>query len=87
MIKIDNMGPKNLTVSARFILSPRPTLRKRKWPRMKEESPNGLESSSRTSPSLANSGPRREEQHAIKGRLLEHPKRRDKYCGSALRAW
>ena len=30
---------------------------------------------------------RGEERHAIKGRLVEHPKKKDKYYGSAMRAW
>ena len=41
------MGPKNLTTPAHFILSPRPTLRREKWPRTNKESPNGLETLTR----------------------------------------
>ena len=42
------MGPKNLTTLAHFILSPRPTPRREKWPRMIKERPNSLETLSRT---------------------------------------
>ena len=42
------MGPKNFATSAHFILSPRPTPRREKWPRTNKESPNSLETLPRT---------------------------------------
>ena len=41
-------GPKNLTTPANFILSPRPTLRRKKWLRTNKESSNSLETLLRT---------------------------------------
>ena len=41
------VGPKNLTTPAHFILSPRSTPRREKWPRTNKESPNSLETLSR----------------------------------------
>ena len=37
------MGPKNLTIPAHFILSPRPSPRRKKWLRTNKESLNSLE--------------------------------------------
>ena len=42
------VGPRNLTTPAHFILSPRPTPRREKWPRTNKESPNSLETLPRT---------------------------------------
>ena len=42
------MGLNNLTTSAHFILSPRPTLRRKKWLRTNKESSNSLETLLRT---------------------------------------
>ena len=81
------VGSKNLTTTAHFILGLKPTLRKKKCPRTNEESPNCQAASPRTILSSANRDYRTEERHAIKGRLAEHPKKKDKYCGSAMGAW
>ena len=80
------MGLKNLATPAHFILSPRPTPRKKKCPRTNEESPNFQAVSLRKILSSTNRDYRREERHAIKGRLTEHPKEKDKYYGLAMRA-
>ena len=82
-----SVGSKNLTTPAHFILGLRPTPRKKKCPKMNEESPNCQAASPRTILSLANRDYRGEERHAIKGRLAKHPKKKDKYCGSAMGAW
>ena len=71
------VGSKNLATPAHFILSPRPTPRKKKCPRTNEESPNCQAAALRTILSSANWDYRREERHAIKGRLTEHPKEKD----------
>ena len=81
------MGSKNLTTSAHFILGPRPTPMRKKCSRTNEKSPNFQAASPRTILSSANRDYRGEERHAIKGRLVEHPKKKDKYYGSAMRAW
>ena len=84
---IHTVGSKNLATPAHFILNPRPTPRKEKCPRTNEESPNFQAASPRTILSSANRDYRREERHAIKGSLAEYPKKKDKYCGSAMGAW
>ena len=76
------MGSKNLATTAHFILSLRPTSRKKKCPRTNEESTNCQAALPRTIPSSANRDYKGEERHTIKGRLVEHPKKKDKYCGS-----
>ena len=81
------VGSKNLATLAHFILSPRPMPRKKKCLRTNEESPNCQAASLRKILFSANRDYRREEQHAIKGRLTEHPKEKDKYCGLAMRVW
>ena len=81
------MGSKNLTTPAHFILGPRPTPRRKKCPKTNEENPNCQAASPRTGLSSANRDYRGEERHAIKGRLVLHPKKKDKYCGSAMGAW
>ena len=81
------MGSKILATLAHFILNPRPTPRKKKHSRTNEKSPNCQAASPRTIPSSANRDYKGEERHAIKGRLAEHPKKQDKYCGSAMGAW
>ena len=53
------MGPKNLTTPAHYILSPRPTLRREKWPRTNKESPNSLAMLPRTILFSASQIPRR----------------------------
>ena len=80
------MGSKNLATPAHFILSPRPAPRKKKCPRTNEESPNCQAASSRTILSLANPDYRGEERHAVKGRLAEYPKKKDKYYWSTMEA-
>ena len=80
------MVSKNLATSAHFILSPRPTPRKKKYPRTKEESPNCQEVPPRTILFSANRDHRWEQRHAIKSNLAEHPKKKDKYSGSAMGA-
>ena len=46
--KYEGVGPKNLTIPAHFILSPRPTPRRKKWLRTNKESLNSLETLPRT---------------------------------------
>ena len=75
------VGLKNLATPAHFILSPRP------MQRMNEESPNCRETSPRTILFSTNRDHRREKRHTIKGSLAEHPKKKDKHNGSAMRAW
>ena len=55
------VGSKNLAAPTHFILSPRPTLRRRKCPRTNEESPNCPETSPMTILSSASQDHRREE--------------------------
>ena len=81
------VGSKNLATPAHFILSPRLTLRKKKHPKTNEKSPNCRAASSRTTLSSANRDYRKEERHAIRGSLAEHPNKKDKYRGSAMGAW
>ena len=80
------VGSKNLATPAHFILSPRPTPRKKKCPRTNEESSNCQAALLRTILSSANQDYRREEWYAIKGSLVEHPKKKDKYRGLAIGA-
>ena len=68
------MVSKNLATSAHFILSPRPTPRKKKYPRTKEESPDCQDVLLRTTLSSANQDRRREKHHVTKGSRLERPK-------------
>ena len=42
------VGPKNLTTPAHFIMSPKPTQMRKKWPRTDKKSPNSLETLPRT---------------------------------------
>ena len=81
------MGLKNLATPTHFIRDPKPTSRKKKCPRANEESPNCQEAPLRTILFLADRDHRREERHAIKGSLAEHPKKKDKYSGSNIGAW
>ena len=85
--KLTFVGSKNLATLAHFILSPRPMPRKKECPRTNKESPNCRKVSLRTILFSANRDHRREKQHAIKGRLTEHPKKKDKHSGSAMGAW
>ena len=80
------MGSKSLATPAHFILSPRPMPRKKKCPRTNKESLNCEEVSPKTILFSANRDHKREEQHAIKGSLVEHPKKNDKYSGSVMGA-
>ena len=81
------IGSKNLATLTHFILGPRPMPKKKKCPRVNEESPNCQEAPSRTILFSADRDHRREEQHVIKGSLAEHPKKNDKYSGSVIGAW
>ena len=81
------VGPKNLATPAHFILSPRPTPRKKKCLRTNKESPNCQAASPRTILSSTNRDYGGEERHATEGMLAEHPKKNDKYCGSAMGDW
>ena len=81
------VGLKSFSTPAHFILSPRAIPRKKKRPRTNEESPNYQATLLRTILSSANRDYGREERHAIKGMLTEHPNKKDKYCGSAMGAW
>ena len=80
-LKIVYVGSKNLVTPTHFILNPRPTPRRKKCPRMNEESPNCLEISLRTILFLANRDNRREERHAIERSLPEHPKKKTSTVG------
>ena len=84
---IYTIGSKNLATPVYFMLSPRPTSMRKKCPRTNEESPNCQETSLRTILFSANRDHRREERHAIEGNLPGHPKKKDKYSGSAMGAW
>ena len=84
---MSSVGSKNSATPTHFIQSPRPMLRRKKRLKMNKESPNYQETSPRTILSSANRDYRGEERHAIKGRLVEHPKKKDKYYGSAMKAW
>ena len=76
-----------MATPTRFILRPRPTLRRKKCPRTNEESPYCQETSPRTILFSANRDHRREKRHAVKGSLPEHPKKNDKYSRIAMGAW
>ena len=80
-------GVKEFGHPGSFYTKPLPTPRKKKCLRTNEESSNCQASSLRKILSSANRDYRKEERHAIKGRLTEHPKEKDKYCGSAMRVW
>ena len=82
-----SVGPKNLATPAHFILSSRPIPRKKKYPRTNKESPNCQAVSPRTILSSASRDYGGEEWHATESMLAEHPKKKDKYCGSAIGAW
>ena len=81
------VGSKNLATPAHFILDPKSTPRKKKCLRANEESPNCQEALLRMIIFSANRNHRREERHAIKASLAEHPKKKDKYSGSTMGAW
>ena len=71
------VGSKNSASLAHFIQSPRPTLRRKKHPRINKESPNCQETSLRTILSLANRNREKEERHALKDNLPRHPKQKE----------
>ena len=73
-----------MTTPAHLILGPRPTPRRKNWPRTNKEGPNGPETSPRTIVSSANLDPSREEQPVINDNLPERPKKKDKYCRTAM---
>ena len=68
------VGPKNSTSLTQFIQSPRPTLRRKKHPRINKESPSCREASPRTILSSANRNREKEERHALKDNLPKRPK-------------
>ena len=80
------MWGQSLATPAHFILSSRPTPRKKKCPRMNEESPNCQAALPRTILSSTNRDYGGEEQHATEGMLAKHPKKKDEYCGSVMGA-
>ena len=82
-----SMGQKNLATPAHFILSSKPMPRKKKYPRTNKESPNCQAVLPRTILSSASRDYGGEEWHATESILAEHPKKKDKYCGSAIGAW
>ena len=84
---LPHVGSKNLTTPAHLILSPRPTPRRKEWPRTNKEGPNGPETSPRTIVSSANPDPSREERPVINDSLLERPKKKNKYYRTATGAW
>ena len=81
------VGSKSLATPAHFILSPKSTPRKKKCLRTNEESPNCQAASPRTILSSASQDYGGEERHATEDMLAKHPKKKDKYCGSAIGAW
>ena len=70
------VGPKNSAVPAHFIQSPRPTPRRKKYPRINKERPSYQEALSRTILSSANGNREKEEQHALKDNLPKQPKQK-----------
>ena len=74
LLKTENtiaVGPKNLVTPAHFILSPRPTPKRKKCPRTNEEGSNCQETLPRTILFSANQDHRRRKQHATKVSLPE----------------
>ena len=85
--QIGVMGSKDLATPAHFISSPRPTLRKKKRPRMNKEGPNCWETSSRTILSSVNQGHRRRKRHTLKDNPPRRPKQKDQHSGLAMGVW
>ena len=81
------MGPKNLATSAHFILSLRPTSRRKKCPRTNKKCSNCQETLPRTILSSANRDHGRKMRHTTKGSLPERPKGKHKCNESAMRVW
>ena len=79
-----NVGPKNLAISAHFISSPRPTLRRKKCPRTNEEGPNCQEALLRTILFSANQDHGRRKRHTTMGSLPKRPKGKHKCNKSAV---
>ena len=70
------MGPKNSAASTHFIQSPRPTLRRKKYPRINKESPSCQEALPRIIMSSDNRNREKEEQHALKDNLPRRSKQK-----------
>ena len=75
------MGPKNLTTPPHFILSPRPTPRRAKWPRTNKESPNSLETLPRMILLLASQIPGGKNSTPAKATSQSTPRRRTSTVG------
>ena len=78
------MGPKDPGTPARLISSPRPTLRRKKCPRMNEGNPDHQIILPRTTLSLASQNHGREKRHVARGNPLEDRKRDSKSYGLAI---
>ena len=76
MVFIAIVGPKNLATPTHFISSSRPTLRRKKRPRMNEEGLNCQETLPKKILSSANRGHGRKKWHALKDNLPGHPKQK-----------
>ena len=72
-MKILNVRSKNSAASAHFIQGPRPTLRRKKRPRMNKER---VQVAKRHRLSLANRNRKKEEQHTFKDSFPGYPKQK-----------
>ena len=87
MLKIENniaVGPKNLVTPAHFILSPRPTPKRKKCPRTNEEGSNCQETLPRTILFSTDRDHKKRKRHATKGSLPKRPKGKHKYNETAM---
>ena len=73
-----------MAISAHFISSLRPTLRRKKCPKMNEEAPNYQETLPRTILFSVNRDHKRKKRHATKGNLPERPKGKHKSNETAM---
>ena len=80
-------GQKALEASAHSISSPRPTPRRKKFPRTNEGNPDYQNVLPRTTLSLAGQNHGRGRRHVARGNPLEDRKRDSKPYGLAIGAW
>ena len=81
------VGPKDLETLAHLISSPRPTLRRKKFPRTNEGNPDRQIVLPRTTLSSAGQNHGREKRHVARGNPLEDRKRDSKPYGLAIGEW
>ena len=80
-------GQKVLEASAHSISSPRPMLRRKKYPRTNEGNPGCQNVLPRTTLFSVGQNHRRGRRHVTRGNPLEDPKRDSKTYGLAIGVW